>query len=285
MFRLIQQQNGTYTLEMAGIEVVPYAPEPVPEPTPEPTPTPTPQPVASLFTLNQQTLATYFGNFRGPNNGTSKWEAEWLPNGDLRYYRWANVSGADQAGFTFDPNNLLPAPFSSYGDQTFYLRFYINVVQGMGNSMSSEGNMKWFIFGGPGLPEPNGGIKRMIFWLRSGLWFNANGDVIAGSANETTLMMSQGVGAQVKTRIPNGQRTAVQLAYKYGADGYMAIYINNNDQANPTARIECPNWPFPETWTGGHWGNIDDNSTANQTGIFELTPPQFGIEFDPNWSV
>ena len=285
MLKLIQQQNGTYTLEMAGIEVVPYvAPEPVPEPTPEPTPTPTPTPapVASLFEINQQTLPTFFSAFRGPDNGTNKWEAEWLPDGTLRYYRWANVSGADRAGFTFDPNNLLPSAFSTYANNTFYLRFRINVTQGMGNSMSSEGNMKWFLFGGPGLQD---GLARMIFWFRSGLWFNQNGDVIAGSANETTLVMSQGVGAQIKTRIPNGQQVDVQLAWKYGADGYMAIYIDNNDQANPTARLDCPNWAFPESWSTGHWGNIDDNSTANQTGIFELSPARFGIEFDPNWSV
>lgn len=250
----------------------------------DPVPTPTPTPVASLFEINQQTLPTFFPFFRGPDNGTNKWEAEWLTDGTLRYYRWANVEGSDRSGFTFDPNTLLPAAFSTYANNTFYLRFRINVTQGMGNSMTSEGGMKWFIFGGPGLAD---GLSRMIFWFRTGLWFDPNtGAVIAGSENETTLLMSQGIGPQVKARFPNGQPVDVQLAFKYGADGFMSIYVNNNDQANPTATLACPNWTFPESWTGGHWGNIEtDNSIANQTGIFDIRDAQFGVEFDPNWSV
>lgn len=234
-----------------------------------------------LFRLTPENLGDGFNTYRGPDDGTNVWDAEYIED-FTRFYRWADVSGDPQTGFGFNPNELLPVPFATLAPGPFYLRFRMRVVQPLGNGGHSAG-MKWFIFGGPGIS----GERRMIMFIRNGS--------AGGGTNEahTTIDPTAGVsGNHAAALVPNGQWVNVQIAWKYEAGPYMRVYVDNNDEGSPDAEHTSfaadamgGAWLYPEAWDTGFWGNIvTTSSTTDVDAVMDFKDVELGTVFDSSWA-
>lgn len=251
--------------------------DPVPAPGPIPSP---PNQVPILFSLTSTNAQDLFANTRGVS-GVGLWDGSFTGN-VVNLTRWSGGNGEFQSGWAFNPTSLLPVSFSSMANDTFWLRFRWETLQPLGEG-GHEANMKWFIFGGPGVT----GTRRMIFNIRNGLLHDPNsGALIGGSLSDyTKFLMSDGVGSnRLQLLVPNNQVLNCQIGWRYGSSPRMMMYINNNNINSPTASLDVPGWEFPEGWDTGFWGNTDStNSSSTTDAVFRVSDMQMGLVFDPNW--
>lgn len=244
----------------------------------------------------------------GAQDGVRVWNWEHVGDGSwggqnfMRFTRWSSVDGGPESGWTWDPNIILsPSTFASFAPGPFSLRFVMRVQSPLGYGNTGSGTnagqhaagMKWFIFGGPGIS----GERRLIFWLRNGLAYNAAGEALEGAggtlAGHTVLDASAGIGPRTPMLITNTGDKYVQVYWAYnGYPGgeFIKIYVNNNNINSPNAqRTDFSGnpggtWLYPESWSTGHWGDIvTDNSSSSTNAIFDFKNVEFGTSFDSTW--
>lgn len=234
----------------------------------------------------------------GVKNGTNLWNWEhrtdngWNGRAYMRYYRWAGVDGDPQCGWYWNQYTVAPpGGWAAMENETFYSRFRIRVQAPLTDG-GGHSQMKWDIFGGPGLAQ---GEARMIMSFRRAAPY------VPGATDQSHIAVdiSAGVsGDRVFAGIPaNQQWQHVQLAWHYGNDAtlggpaFMRIYVNNNVEGSPTAQltnfgVEIGHvWPFPNIVSDGHWGEIvSSNSYTGTDAIFDVCDHEYADDFDPAWS-
>jgi hypothetical protein len=306
--RVLRDESGQFILRRDQ-------PEP-PDP-PDPPDPPNPPVTGRIFLIPHQTMSAgnttwpliYGANLasslnmvrdpddcEGPNNGSNLYQMAHLAgqgyNGTncLQFTRWPNINGDPDTGFEFNPTTI--APVGGWRNKALvsplFIRFRVFWTAPLTLGANSSAQMKWFIFGGPGIT----GTRRMI-----ASWYRASDPSYGAGGNDNTQVSytcTAGVsGNHCQILVNINTWSHIQTGWRYNEAGspYIRIWRNNNNQASPTAQHTAFNadgmggsWPAPESWEGGHWADtVSTNSFTGTTAQFRIQDMEFGDTFDPGW--
>jgi hypothetical protein len=233
----------------------------------------------------------------GADNGTNTWNwshqtsGGWNGRNFMRYDRWGDENGDPQVGFLFNTGTVAPPGgwIALAESSTLYLRFRVRWNAPLTLSgLNSSAQMKWFLFGGPGLADGND--RMILFWERA-----TDGTYGAGTDDTTQVTVRMGAGvsaAHCEAVVPVGSWVHVQAAWRYTDAGtpFQRLYVNNNTEGSPTAENTDfssnagGTWDAPESWTGGHWAEtVSSNSYTGTDAQLDIMDFEIDDAFDASW--
>jgi hypothetical protein len=232
-------------------------------------------------------------DYLGAKNGTNLWNWShqtrdgYAGRNYMRYDRWEDEDAGPFTGFEFSPSVVAPAGGwqALAQSSTIYARFRIRVNAPFTRA-SGASQMKWFIFGGPGLAQ---GERRMI------MSFERPGQFGGTDATHFGIKCTAGVsGNYAIAFIPINAWTHVQLAWRYSDAGtpFLRIYVDNNVEGSPdeehtafTADSMGGTWTAADSWTGCNWGNHSaDNALTETDAQIDIMDFEVDDAFDSSWA-
>jgi hypothetical protein len=243
--------------------------------------------------LSQTTPLKLIAETAGPKNGSNTWAwahvdgsdgSGWKGRNYLRFTRWADTNGDPDEGFAIPWNRVAPpGGWASLAASPICLRCRLYVEAPLTRSgRNDSAQMKWFIFGGPGLPD--GTSRAILFFERA-----TDGTYGAGrsDAREITVRLGAGVGSSFTgVAVPVGRWHHLQVCWRYGAGtGYQRLYLNTNTEDAPTAQRSKLTWTYPPSFSSTLWGSITaTNAYTGSDAIFRVMDVELDDAFDPAWA-
>lgn len=208
----------------------------------------------------------------------------WNGRNYLRYTRRAETNGDPDEGFSIPWGTVAPAGgWASLATSPICLRCRLYVEAPLTrSSRNSSAQMKWFIFGGPGLPD--GTSRGILFFERA-----TDGTYGAGTndAQEITVRLGAGVGSTFTgVAVPVGRWHHLQVCWRYGnGTGYQRLYLNTNVEAAPTAQRAGLTWTFPPSFGSTYWASVTATNAYTATdAVFRVMDVELDDAFDPAWA-